>query len=127
MSATICIISAPEDHIKAATMKRHMTMMVRNNLIAFTEDVNAAHIVCVLLSNDLLNHEKSWADSETAKRRLKAGNCRVIPILVEPMAEFPEHLAMLSALPRHGKPANTDTDWANIAGELRAVAMKAVS
>jgi hypothetical protein len=120
----LMILNAPEDHTKAATLKRGLTMMIRNSLISIVEEVSTADIVVVLLSNDMPGHDPTWAKSEEAKRRRAAGSCRVLPILVEPMAELPDHLVMLLTLPRHGKPAKTEQDWADIAGEIRAVAMK---
>lgn len=121
---TLCIINAPRDHAHAERMTRHLAMQIRNGLIKIVDDVATAEIVAVLLSADFILDERAWALSEEAKRRQRAGACRLIPIYVEPLAEPPEHLLTLMALPRHGKPVNGDGDWANIAGELRAIAQR---
>lgn len=123
----ICILNAPEDHTKASTCKKHMAMLRINGLIEFTDDVASAQIVMVLLSNDILVHDGTMARSEEAKRRFRSGACRLLPVLVEEMAELPDHLATLVALPRHGKPARTDSDWASVAAEVRAICMKDVT
>lgn len=119
---TLMIIHAPKDHSHADRMKRHLAMQIRNGLIKIVEEVCSADMVAVLLSADFILDERAWALSEEAKRKQRAGNCRLIPIYVEPLAEAPEHLIMLSALPRSGKPVNGDGDWAAIAGELRKLA-----
>lgn len=40
------------------------------------------------------------------------------------MAEVPDHLVMLQALPRSGKPAENDFQWAEIVADIRAVGMR---
>jgi len=77
-----------------------------------------------MMSNDMLLDQRAYAMSESAKRKHASGNCRIVPILVEPMAEIPDHLVMLQFLPRSGKPARTDEQWAEIAGEFRTIAMR---
>lgn len=120
---TICVVNAPQDAKAAAQLKKHMTMQYRNGLYQAVDDVAGAQVVVVLMSNDFLVDERAYAMSEQAKRKHAAGACRIIPILVEYMSEIPDHLVMLRALPRSGKPAETDAQWAEIAGDLRAIGM----
>lgn len=123
----LCIVNAPEDDKHRKMMLRHLTMMVRNQLLEVVEEVNSSEIVCILMSNDMLTNDRAWALGEQAKRRRAAGGCHVVPILVEPMAELPDFLALLAALPRSGKPAKSDEDWALIAGEIRWIAMRGIA
>lgn len=124
MSKTLCIINAPEDNKAAGMLKRHMVMSIRNGLFRLVDDIVDAQVVIVLMSNDMLVDDRAFGMSEQAKRKRAAGDCHLIPILVEPMAEFPDHLAMLASLPRDGKPARTDEQWASIAAEMRQIGMR---
>lgn len=124
MGKTLCIIHAPQDERAAATLKKHMTMSIRNGLYLLVDDVVDAQVVVVIISNDMVVDDRAFAMSEQAKRKRAAGDCHLVPILVEPMAEFPDHLAMLASLPRDGKPARTDEQWASIAAEMRQIGMR---
>lgn len=119
----LMIISSPEDERAAADMRKHLTMSKRNGLIEYVDDVALAQIVCCLLSPSFVCDERAWVLSEQAKRKHAAGNCRLVPIYIEHMSEAPDHLALLTCLPRNGKPAKDDAAWAAIAGELRNLAM----
>jgi hypothetical protein len=120
---TLCIVNAPKDSGAVEDLKLHLTMSIRNGLIKLVDEVSGADIVAIMMSNRFLVDERAWAMSEEAKRKRNAGNCRVIPILIEHMAEFPDHLAMLQALPRTGKPAKDDAAWASVAQDIRTLAM----
>ena len=124
MAKKLCIVAAPQDEKAVAMMKRHMVMMMRNGLFSLVEDIESANVVAIMMSNDMLVDDRAYSMSESAKRKRAAGACHVVPVLVEPMAEVPDHLVMLQFIPRNGNPARTDEQWAEVAGELRALAMK---
>lgn len=123
----LCIINAPQDSKAADMLKRHLVLSIRSGLFELVDEVEQANIVALMMSNDMLIDERAYAMSEAAKRKYQAAGCRMMPILVEPMAQLPDHLAMLKALPETGKPVRGDEDWANIAGAFRAIAMKDAS
>ena len=123
----LCIVAAPEDEKSVKLLKRHLIMMIRNGLFSIVEEVGDAQVVVIMMSNDMLADDRAYTMSEQAKRKRATGACHVVPILVESMAEVPDHLVMVQFLPRSGAVALGDKVWAEIAGELRALAMRDVS
>jgi len=118
------IINAPEDYKKAEELTKHLTLFKRQGLIEFTTTFNDADIVLLFLSNNFLADERTWNLSLEARRQQQAGRITVVPILVEDIAELPDHLILLQKLPRHGKPAKGDEDWAGISKDLAALIRK---
>ncbi|HEY4033613.1 MAG TPA: toll/interleukin-1 receptor domain-containing protein, partial [Ktedonobacteraceae bacterium] len=91
------------------------------------QDLNAAQIILLLISADFLASDYYSKDIIQALERHKAGEARVIPIIVRPVLWEGVPFSKLPVLPKDGIPVqskhwfNSDEAWLNVVEGLQAM------
>ncbi len=125
-----------------AKLKTHLKIFERQHLIevwddsrinageewdmAIKRELNAADIILLLVSADLLATDYVWdIEMQQAMQRHQNGLATFIPIIIRPCAWTGAPFGILNALPEKGKPistwANEDEAWAQIVERIRQV------
>lgn len=74
--------------------------------------LNTADMILLLISSDYIASDFCWrVEVREAIARHKAGECRVIPIILRPVDWLSTSLRSLKALPRDGKPVTDSHYW----------------
>lgn len=88
------------------------------------QHLDSAPIILLLISADFINSDFCYAkEMERALERHRAGEARVIPIIIRPVDWTGAPFGELQALPRDAKPVtsweNQDEAWTNVAKGIR--------
>lgn len=140
MPIYVFLSHAPEDAGLLLELEKRLVMLERAGLMRgwsrrrksagvevqheSTAKLDAAHLILLLVSADSLASDSVFEDDITrALARAKAGEARVIPILLRPCAWEDAPFAHLTALPSNRKPVTSWTDpedaWADVVRGIR--------
>ncbi|HEY4036170.1 MAG TPA: toll/interleukin-1 receptor domain-containing protein [Ktedonobacteraceae bacterium] len=133
---------AHNDEALRKELEKHLSLLRNQGLIApwSDRDINAgtewanliddhldtAHIILLLISPDFLASNYCYSiEMKRALERHRAGEARVIPILLRPVDWRDAPFSMLQALPRNAQPvtkwSNRDSAFEDIAKQIRKV------
>lgn len=115
----LCVLYTPSDHRFFETLRTHITPLLRQGTYHLVEEVAQAKVVALLVSPAMIADDLTYRLSERAASQ---PGCRLIPILVRPIANMPSHISEKRPLPFSGKVASGDAEWADVAAGLRQVA-----
>ncbi|MDZ8109027.1 MAG: toll/interleukin-1 receptor domain-containing protein [Nostoc sp. DedQUE12a] len=132
---------APEDEALLEELVKHLSILQRHKVIKawydrqisagaetnaeIDEHFNTARIILLLISADFLRSDDCYTTVERAMKRHKAGEVRVIPIILRPVDYQGAVFTNLQPLPVDAKPVtqwtNLDAAFANVATGIRKV------
>ncbi|SRR6266568_1709432 len=133
---------APEDGEYLKELKRHLTILEREGLIKVWYDekisagrnkiqeieahLNAARLILLLISQDFISSTHHYDfEAKRALERQKAGETRIIPIILRPSSLGRAWFTELQTLPKNGQPVtiwpNRDEAFANVVKDIREV------
>jgi len=132
---------APEDEALLEELVKHLSILQRHKVIKawydrqisagaetnaeIDEHFNTARIILLLISADFLRSDDCYTTVERAMKRHKAGEARVIPIILRPVDYQGAVFTNLQPLPVDAKPVtqwtNLDAAFANVATGIRKV------
>lgn len=133
----ISYAQADEAHCKV--LESHLASLERDKLISIwhagrlapgdekariSAKLDSASVILLLVSADFVSSGPTWDHVESALKRQRRGEARVIPIIVRPCEwDKEKSLATLTPLPRNRLPVtswpNRDEAWADIAEGIR--------
>jgi len=132
---------AKEDEAYKNKLSRHLTLLKRRKQIAefamgevglgkakdkaIKEQLNIAHIILLLISDNFLHSESCYEIEQVAMERHAENSVVVVPIYIKYADTFGAHFTELQSLPRNGVPIanwlDADEAYTHISKELRVL------